>query len=58
MGGTDQGDKYRAGRFAIFMFCRKWTVVLFFNLIQIILVNAFLIVKSYDKELEHLQLTD
>ena len=57
MGGTDLGYKYRAGRFAIFMFCRKWTVVLFFNLIQIVLVNALLIAKSYDKELEHLQFT-
>jgi len=57
MGGTDLGDKYRAGRFAIFMFCRKWTVVVFFNLIQIILVNSFLIAKCFEPELDHHQFT-
>ena len=57
MGGTDLGDKYRSGRFAIFMFCRKWTVVVFFNLIQIILVNSFLIAKCFEPELDHHQFT-
>lgn len=57
MGGTDLGDKYRAGRFAILFFCRKWTVVLFFNLVQIILTNVFLIFKSSRPTLDHTQFT-
>ena len=53
MGGTDLGDAYRASKFSIALFSRKWTTVLFFNLLQMAVVNAFIIYKALHPGTEH-----
>jgi hypothetical protein len=53
MGGVDLGDQYRAGRFAIRFFSRKWTTMFFWNIVQMILVNTYIIELHRNPELDH-----
>ena len=55
MGGVDLGDQYRAGRFAIRFFSRKWTTMFFWNMVQMILVNTYIIEMCWDPTLDHKQ---
>ena len=55
MGGVDLGDQYRAGRFAIRFFSRKWTTMFFWNMVQMILVNTYIIEMCWDPTSQHKQ---
>jgi hypothetical protein len=55
MGGVNLGGQYRAGRFAIRFFSRKWTTMFFWNMVQMILVNTYIIEMCWDPTLDHKQ---